>query len=103
MKSIIGASLLIFLLTSSCVQGKRVIRAAELQAEKTGAYIVKLRQQTSHDDFEQTLQKAQSLSDDERVYAKHEGVFKFFTVKLSGKALDEVFMYMMQIVHVCVI
>ena len=98
MKGVVGASLLVFLFAVSCVQGKRVIRAAE-QAEKTGAYIVKLSKETSHDEFEQTVERAQSLSEDKKVYAKHEGVFDFVTVKLSGKALDEVFMYMMHAVH----
>ena len=81
--------MLVFLFAASCVRGKRVIRAAE-RSEKTGYYIVKLHNETSHEIFEQTLQKALKFSEVETVYAKHEGVFKFFTVKLSEKALDEV-------------
>ena len=96
MKGIVGALLLVFLFPLSCVQGKRVIRAAE-QAEKTGAYIVKLRQETRHNDFEQTLQKAQRFSVDQKVPVRNEeGPFKFFTMKLAEEALDQVCM-----VHAC--
>ena len=93
MKNIAGISLLLFLLAATCVRGKRVIRAAE-NAEKTGLYIVKLHKETGHEVFEKTRQKALSLSDDktERGLLKHEGAFKFFTVKLDEKALDEVCM-----------
>ena len=89
MKSIVGVSLLIFLLAAVCVRGKRVIRAAE-HAEKTGCYIVKLQRDTSHEVFEQTLENALIVSDDSKIYSKNEGVFKFFTVKLSGESLDKV-------------
>ena len=91
MKGIVGALLLAFLFAASCVQGKRVIRAAE-EAEKTGAYIVKIRQETSHDEFEQTLRKAQRFSVDEEVLLRNEGIFTFFTGVFSEEVLDEVCM-----------
>ena len=91
MKGIVGALLLVFLFAASCVQGKRVIRAAE-EAEKTGAYIVKLYQEISQYDFEQTLQKAQRFTVDGKVLVRNAGVFKFFTGVFLEEALDEVCM-----------
>ena len=91
MKSIAETSFLLFLLAASCVQSKRVIRAAE-HAEKTGCYIVKLRSDTSHEVFDRTRKNALSFSDDATVGAESDqGVFKFFTVKLSEESLDEVY------------
>ena len=66
-----------------------MIRAVE-HAEKSGNYIVKLHNYTSHEGFQRTLENALNLSDDAKVYAKSEGLFKFFTIKLSQTALEEV-------------
>lgn len=81
--------LLLFLLGVSYVKCRRVIRAVQ-HAEKSGCYIVKLRNDTTHEVFERTLENALNRSEDYKVYAKSEGVFKFFTVKLPDTALDEV-------------
>ena len=91
MKGVIGAPLLVFLLATSCVYlwGKQVICAVK-QAEKTGTYIAKVCQETSHDNFKQTLQKALHFSEDPTIYVKHDWVFKFFTMRLSEQAVDEV-------------
>ena len=67
-----------------------MIRAVE-HAEKSGNYIVKLHNYTSHEVFQRTLENAVNLSDDAKVYAKSEGLFKFFTIKLSQTALEEVY------------
>ena len=89
LKHRVHTCLLLFLLAVSYVECRRVIRAAE-HAEKSGCYIVKLRNDTTHEVFERTLESAQSRSDDFKIYARSEGVYKFFTVKLSDTALDEV-------------
>ena len=81
--------LVLFLLAVSYVKCRRVIRAVE-HAEKSGCYIVKLRNDTTHEVFERTLERALGRSDDFKIYAKSEGVFKFFTVRLPETALDEV-------------
>ena len=81
--------MLIFLLAASYVKCRRVIRAVE-HAEKSGCYIVKLRSDTTHEVFERTLEGALNRSDDFKVYAQSEGLFKFFTVRLPETALDEV-------------
>lgn len=84
------ALLLALLFFASVVKGRRVIRAAGV-AEKSGNYIVKLRNDIGHDVFGRTLRNAVNLSDDAKVYARSEGLFKFFTVKLSETVLDEVY------------
>ena len=89
LKHAVYTLLVLFLFVASHVRGRRVIRAVD-HAEKSGCYIVKLRGDTSHDVFERTLQNALNLTDDFEVYAKSEGVFKFFTVKLSKAALEVV-------------
>ena len=66
-----------------------MIRAVE-HAEKSGNHIIKLHNYTSHEGFQRTLENAVKISDDAKVYAKSEGLFKFFTIKLSQTALEEV-------------
>ena len=92
MKSIVGASLLILLFAAVCVRGKRVIRAAE-NAEKTGLHIVKVYSETRVENFQQTLETAQMLSDDPTVYVENTGVYKFFTMKFTEDTLNEVCSY----------
>ena len=89
LKHRVHTCLLLVLLAVSYVKCRRVIRAVE-HAEKSGCYIVKLRNDTTHEVFERTLKSALSRSVDFKIYAKSEGVFKFFTVKLPESALDEV-------------
>ena len=89
LRHILCVVLPVFLFFASYVKGRRVIRAAE-HAEKSGNYIVKLHNYTSHEVFERTLRNALDLADDAKVYARSEGLFKFLTVKLSETVLDEV-------------
>ena len=82
--------LLLVLLMAATVDARRVIRAAP-ESEKTGCYIVKLEDDTSHDRFEELAEKLLEESVDHHIYEKVEGgVSKIITVKLREEALDRV-------------
>ena len=82
--------LLLVLLVAATVDARRVIRAAP-ESEKTGCYIVKLEDDTSHDRFEELAEKLLQESVDHHIYEKVEGrVSKIITVKLREEAIDRV-------------
>ena len=82
--------LLLVLLLAATVDARRVIRAAP-DSEKTGCYIVKLEDDTSHDRFEELTQMLLKESIDHKIHVKVEGsVSKIITVKLPEGALDRV-------------
>lgn len=82
--------LLILLTVTAAVDARRVIRAAP-ESNKTGCYIVKIEDSTSHDRFEELTEKILNESTDHRIYEKVEGsISKIVTARLSEDALDRV-------------
>ena len=82
--------ILLVLLVAATVDARRVIRAAP-ESNKTGCYIVKLEDDTSHDRFEELTEKLLEESIDHLIYEKTEGnVSKIITVKLPEDAVDRV-------------
>ena len=82
--------LLLVLLVAATVDARRVIRAAP-KSKKTGRYIVKLEDDTSHDRFEELTENLLRESTDHHIYEKVEGsVSKIITVKLSEDSLYRV-------------
>ena len=63
-------------------------RAAD--SDKTGHYIVVLKDGTTHERFEDIRSKVVSMTEDEEVHGSVERVMKAFTVKLSDRALSTV-------------
>ena len=82
--------LLLVLLVAATVDARRVIRAAP-DSEKTGCYMVKLEDDTSHDEFEELKERLVRESVDHNICEKVEGsVSKIIAIKLSEDALDRV-------------
>ena len=82
--------LLFVLLVVARTDAKRVIHAAP-ESEKTGRYIVKLEDDTSHDRFEELKGDIIGESVDHSIYETVEGsVSKLFSAKLPDDALDRV-------------
>ena len=63
---------------------------AERDADKTGRYIVLLQSNISDEDFNKTLKRALSLSQDKRPYVVVRFVEKAFTLDLNSYALHQV-------------
>ena len=59
-------------------------------SDKTGNYIVVLKDETTHERFEDIKSKVVSMTEDEEVHGSVETVVKAFTVKLSDRALSTV-------------
>ena len=59
-------------------------------SETTGCYIVVLKEATTHDKFQEIVQRAVAMTDDAKVHGAVEKVIKAFTVKLSPYSLDAV-------------
>ena len=81
--------LLIVLLVAATVDARRVIRAAP-ESEKTGCYIVKLEDDTSHDRFEELKKTLLEESIDHHIYGVEGSVSKIIAVKLPEEAPDRV-------------
>lgn len=78
------------ILIATVVYARRVIRAAP-GSDKTGCYIVKLEDYTSHEKFEELTGVIVEESLDHLVHEKVEGVVsKIVTAKLSEDALHRV-------------
>ncbi len=71
---------------------KPLFRAAR-DADKTGLYIILLKQSTSDEEFRDLRRRAVLLSNDKRLYCSVETVEKAFTLKLNVIARDEVYKY----------
>ena len=74
-------------------------------AEKTGCYIVVLKQATTAAKFQSVLQQVVQMADGAKVYGSVTRVAKAFTVKLSSYALHAVSMTCIQLAntkHICV-
>ena len=72
------------------IDGSKVIHAPP-GSDKTGCYMVKLKDDTSHDEFEKLTEKLLEESSDHHIFGKVEGsVSKIITVKLSEEAVDKV-------------
>ena len=85
--SLIAASVLV---ATTKVDARRIIRAAP-ESNKTGCYIVKLEDGTSHDKFEELTEEILNESTDHHIYEKVEGsVSKIITVRLTEEALQKV-------------
>ena len=81
--------LLLVLLVAATVDARRVIRAAP-KSEKTGCYIVKLEDDTSHDRFKELKKTLLEESVDHHIYGVEGSVSKIFAVKLPEESLDKV-------------
>ena len=81
--------LLVVLLVAATVDARRVIRAAP-KSEKTGCYIVKLEDGTSHDRFEELKKTLLEESVDHHIYGVEGSVSKIFAVKVPEESLDKV-------------
>ena len=82
--------LLLVLFVATTVDAKRVVRAAP-GSTKTGHYIVKLHDDTSHAKFEELAEKILEESVDRKIHVKVEGsVSKIITADLPEDALDRV-------------
>ena len=82
--------ILVLLVRAATVDARRIIRAAP-QSQKTGCYVVKLEDDTSHDRFEELTEMLLEASVDHEIHMKVEGsVSKIITVKLPEDALDKV-------------
>lgn len=71
------------------VDARRIIRAAP-ELDRTGDYIVKLEDSTSHEKFEQLANEILSASEDGQLHEKVEGVSNIITARLSDEALQKV-------------
>ena len=69
-----------------------LLRAAD-SANKTGCYIVVLREETSQDKVLEILHKATNLAEGKKVYGFVQNVLKAFTLKLSAYSLKLVSQY----------
>ncbi len=76
------------LLVSSAAR-RPLFRAAR-DADTTGRYIVMLKQDIDHEQFQRILRQAVSLSNDKRAYGVVETVEKSFTLTLNSIALEMV-------------
>ena len=75
-------------LTVGSVAGQcPVLRAAE-GANKTGCYIVVLKNATTVEKFNEILRRGVDLADEHKVYGVTQKVCKAFTVKLSSYCLN---------------
>ena len=78
------------LVATTKVDARRIIRAAP-ESNKTGCYIVKLEDHTSHDKFEEIAEMVLKESTDHHIYEKVEGhAAKIITARLTEEALQEV-------------
>ena len=77
-----------------------VLHATE-DAEKTGCYIVVLKQATTAAKFQSVLQKVVQMADDAKLYGSVTRVAKAFTVKLSSYALHAVSPHIYHIRSIC--
>ena len=94
--------LLLVLLVAATVDARRVIRAAP-KSEKTGCYIVKLEDDTSHDRFEELKKTLLEESVDHHIYGVEGSVSKIFAVKVPEESLDKVqYQSLIQYVYVYV-
>ena len=78
-------------LGGTAIEARRcpVLHAAG-DAEKSGCYIVVLKQATSAAEFQSVLHRVVQMADGARVYGSVTRVAKAFTVKLSAYALNAV-------------
>ena len=81
--------LLLLLSATATVDARRVIRAAP-EANKTGCFIVKLGDDTSHDEFEELREIILEESTDHHVYEVEGNVSKIITANLSEAARHKV-------------
>ena len=92
--------LLVLLVVTTVANAKRVIRAAP-ESKKTGCYIVKLEDDTSHTRFEELKEELVGESVDHNICGKVEGsVSKIIVVKLSEDSLDKVRQWIFKITYV---
>ena len=91
--------LLLVLLVAATVDARRVIRAAP-KSEKTGCYIVKLEDDTSHDRFEELKKALLTESVDHHIYGVEGSVSKIIAVKIPEESLDKV-QYVYVYVYTC--
>lgn len=91
------ATLACCVIAAAAVLGATVIEArrcpvlhATGDAEKSGCYIVVLRQVTSASEFQSVLHRVVQMADGAKVYGSVTRVAKAFTVKLSAYALHAV-------------
>ena len=62
------------------------------ERDKTGCYIVVLKEETTHEMFQSILSQVVQMSTDVKLHGSAERLVKAFTVKLSNEALHEVLM-----------
>ena len=67
-----------------------LLSSGAADSEKSGYYIVVLKDDTTHERFEEIKSKVVSMTEDEKVHGSVERVVKAFTVKLSQDALTTV-------------
>ncbi len=60
------------------------------EEDKTGCFIVNLRDDISGDSFQSTLRKVAQLSDDQRIITSGQGVANFVAVRVSDYSLEAV-------------
>ena len=76
------------------IEAKRCpILYASSESETTGCYIVVLKEATTHEKFQEIVQRAVAMTDDAKVHGAVEKVIKAFTVKLSPSSLEVVSAY----------
>ena len=80
----------ILLGVASVVRSRRIIRAAP-DADTTGCYMIKLRDDTSPESFNGILEYIKEISMDKRIYSRVDSnMIKVITAKLSPEMLEEV-------------
>ena len=80
--------LLLLVLAVGCAARRCPLLHAAEGENKTGCYIVVLRQATTQEKFNEILQTATSMAEESRVYGVVRTVSKAFTVKLSAYSLN---------------
>ena len=85
-KTSLFVSALVALFLGASAEPCPLLRAPE-SANKTGCYIIVLKDETSPEKFNEVLQLAVSYADGQEVYAVVENVIKAITIKLSVYSL----------------
>ena len=82
--------LLVLLVTATAIDASKVMHAPP-GSDKTGCYMVKLKDDISHNEFQKLEERLLEESSDHHIFAKVEGsVSKIITAKLSEEAVERV-------------
>ncbi len=93
MKLIVAFSVVATLLCCSTEARKCPVLHASGDAQRTGCYIVVLKEATTSEEFKSVLDRVVDMAEDAKLYGSVSTVAKAFTVKLSPGALLEVRIY----------